>query len=61
MHRHSGSHGSDNGACYVSQALKEYLQQEGIAHTRCRPYHPMTRGKIERYHRSMKIITALMD
>ncbi len=50
---------SDNGACYVSQALKEYLEQVGIAHTRGRPYHPMTQGKIERYHRSMKNILLL--
>ena len=25
-----------------------------MAHTRGAPYHPMTQGKIERYHRSMK-------
>ena len=50
---------SDNGPCYVSKALKEYLEQEGIAHTRGRPYHPMTQGKIERYHRSMKNILLL--
>jgi transposase InsO family protein len=50
---------SDNGPCYVSAALKEYLGQEGMAHTRCRPYHPMTQGKIERYHRSMKNILLL--
>ena len=50
---------SDNGPCYVSKALKQYLEQEGIAHTRGRPYHPMTQGKIERYHRSMKNILLL--
>jgi transposase InsO family protein len=50
---------SDNGPCYVSAALKEYLGQEGMAHTRGRPYHPMTQGKIERYHRSMKNILLL--
>ena len=50
---------SDNGPCYVSKALKEYLAQEGIAHTRGKPYHPMTQGKIERYHRSMKNILLL--
>lgn len=26
----------------------------GLAHPRGKPYHPMTRGTIERYHRSMK-------
>jgi transposase InsO family protein len=47
------------GPCYVSRALKEYLEQEGISHTRGKPYHPMTQGKIERYHRSMKNILLL--
>jgi transposase InsO family protein len=50
---------SDNGPCYVSKALKEYLDEEGIDHTRGKPYHPMTQGKIERYHRSMKNILLL--
>lgn len=50
---------SDNGPCYVSKALKEYLDDEGIEHTRGKPYHPMTQGKIERYHRSMKNILLL--
>jgi len=48
-----------NGPCYVSKALKQYLDDEGIAHTRGKPYHPMTQGKIERYHRSMKNILLL--
>jgi len=50
---------SDNGPCYLSIALKEYLEEEGIHHTRGKPYHPMTQGKIERYHRSMKNIVLL--
>jgi len=45
---------SDNGPCYISNALKDYLQQNQIEHVRGAPYHPMTQGKIERYHRSMK-------
>ena len=45
---------SDNGPCYVAHDLKEYLRQHGMEHTRGAPYHPMTQGKIERYHRSMK-------
>ena len=50
---------SDNGPCHVSKALKQYLDDEGIVHTRGKPFHPMTQGKIERYHRSMKNILLL--
>ena len=45
---------SDNGPCYISGELAEYLQENGMTHTRGRPYHPQTQGKIERWHRSMK-------
>jgi transposase InsO family protein len=50
---------SDNGPCYVSKALSNYLEEERIGHTRGKPYHPMTQGKIERYHRSMKNLVLL--
>ena len=50
---------SDNGPCYVSQALDSYLTQHGLTHTRGAPSHPMTQGKIERYHRSMKNVVKL--
>ena len=30
-----------------------------MEHTRSAPYHPMTQGKIERYHRSMKNVVRL--
>ena len=30
-----------------------------MKHTRGAPYHPMTQGKIERYHRSMKNVVNL--
>ena len=45
---------SDNGPSYVSAELGQYLDAHGMAHTRGKPYHPMTQGKIERWHRSMK-------
>ena len=50
---------SDNGPCYISGELKAWLQQQQIEHTRGAPYHPMTQGKIERYHRSMKNVVKL--
>ena len=45
---------SDNGSAYISEELKEYLATKGMTQTHGAPYHPMTQGKIERYHRSMK-------
>ena len=39
---------------YISGELSDYLNDNGMAHTRGRPYHPQTQGKIERWHRSMK-------
>jgi putative transposase len=50
---------SDNGPCYVAKDLAEYLRKHGLGHTRGRPYHPMTQGKIERYHRSLKNVVKL--
>jgi putative transposase len=50
---------SDNGPCYISGELKQYLSDQGLTHTRGRPFHPMTQGKIERYHRSLKNILLL--
>ena len=50
---------SDNGAAYVSKGLAAYLKKHEIRHTRGAPYHPMTQGKIERYHRSLKNVICL--
>lgn len=45
---------SDNGPCYLSKELAAYLEEQGMTHTRGKPFHPMTQGKTERYHRSLK-------
>jgi len=50
---------SDNGPCYVSAELATSLETHQLTHTRGAPYHPMTQGKIERYHRSIKNIVKL--
>jgi putative transposase len=52
---------SDNGPCYVSKELRQYLDDRGMGHTRGKPYHPMTQGKIERYHRTMKNVVKLQN
>lgn len=50
---------SDNGPCYLSTELKQYLKDHQMTHTRGAPYHPQTQGKIERYHRSIKNVVKL--
>jgi len=52
---------SDNGPSYISSELKDYLENHQIRHTRGAPFHPMTQGKIERYHRSMKNVVNLQN
>jgi transposase len=52
---------SDNGPCYISGNLKEYLEELDMKHIRGAPYHPQTQGKIERYHRSMKNVVKLQN
>ena len=36
---------SDNGPCYLSESLKEYLEENDMGHTRGKPFHPMTQGR----------------
>jgi transposase InsO family protein len=45
---------SDNGPSYVAAELADWLSEQGMSHTRGKPYHPMTQGKIERWHLSLK-------
>ncbi|MDG1725931.1 MAG: IS3 family transposase [Emcibacteraceae bacterium] len=45
---------SDNGPSYISSELADWLDDHNMEHTRGRPYHPQTQGKIERWHRSLK-------
>jgi len=45
---------SDNGPSYVANDLSDWLEEQGMRHTRGKPYHPMTQGKIERWRLSLK-------
>jgi putative transposase len=45
---------SDNGSSYVAGDLAKWLDDRSIKHIRGAPYHPMTQGKIERWHQTLK-------
>jgi putative transposase len=45
---------SDNGSSYISADLASWLEGKSMTHVRWAPYHPMTQGKIERWHQTLK-------
>jgi transposase InsO family protein len=45
---------SDNGSAYVASDLAAWLDKRDMDHVRGAPYHPMTQGKIERWHQTLK-------
>jgi len=45
----------------TSKELKKFLKRNDIEHIRGAPYHPMTQGKTERWHRSMKNVVKLQN
>jgi transposase InsO family protein len=45
---------SDNGSCYISADLAEWMEKQKMEHIRGAPFHPQTQGKIERWHQTMK-------
>jgi transposase InsO family protein len=44
---------TDNGNGYRSFAWRDRCSELGIVHTRTRPYHPATNGKVERFNRTL--------
>ena len=45
---------SDNGPCYISGELAQFINDQRMRHVRGAPFHPQTQGKIERWHQTMK-------
>jgi transposase InsO family protein len=49
---------SDNGPAYISKNLRQYLKDHEMDHTRGKPFHPMTQGKIVmRSHRHLTLFS----
>src|ERR1700719_2841304 len=42
------------GSSYIAADLTKWLDGQNMEHVRGAPYHPMTRGKIERWHQTLK-------
>jgi len=52
---------TDNGPAYLSKDLAKFLKRKHLEHLRGAPYLPMTQGKIERFHSSMKNVVLLQN
>jgi len=56
---------TDNGSQYISAQFKAYLRERKVSHSRSRPRHPQSNGKVERFHKSLKRecvrVTAMAD
>jgi len=46
---------SDNGPQYISKDFKAFLNFCQMTHVRTSPYYPQSNGKIERWHKSLKL------
>jgi len=45
---------TDNGPCYRSFEFRDLLIANAVTHTRIKPYHPQTNGKVERFNRTLR-------
>ena len=45
---------TDNGGQFIANDFKNFLRERDISHSRSRPRHPQSNGKIERFHKSLK-------
>ena len=48
------AHANPRGSSYIAADLTKWLDGQNMEHVRGAPYHPMTQGKIERWHQTLK-------
>lgn len=46
---------SDRGPQFIAKDFKQFVRLSGMTHVKTSPYYPQSNGKIERWHREMKI------
>lgn len=46
---------SDNGPQFIANDFKRFVRISGMDHVRTSPYYPQSNGKIERWHKSLKM------
>jgi transposase InsO family protein len=49
----SAANSGKESSAYVASAFDQELLQSAIKHTRTKPFHPWTNGKVERYNRTL--------
>lgn len=48
---------SDNGPQFIARDFKVFIREAGMTHVRTAPYYPQSNGKIERWHKTLKVTT----
>jgi transposase InsO family protein len=48
---------SDNGPQFIAREFKEFIRIAGMTHVRTSPYYPQSNGKIEAWHKTLKVTT----
>ena len=45
---------SDNGPKFIAKDFEEFIRISGMTHVRTSPYYPQSKGKLERFHATIK-------
>lgn len=48
---------SDNGPQFIARDFKVFIRLAGMTHVRTSPYYPQSNGKIEAWHKTLKVTT----
>ena len=48
---------SDNGPQFISRDFRVFIRICGMTHVRTSPYYPQSNGKLERWHKTLKVTT----